>query len=126
MSATTKKEEIHRPFRIHDRNDTQSTQKYIHRSTFTCAQETERITERKKKTKIKNKRNETKYSICSAITNDYKSDCICTQSFRKIHFTKSTKRRSIKDTNFTWLMRKKDKSQTNMFTLHFNKELGPE
>lgn len=37
-----------------------------------------------------------------AIINDYKSDCICTQSSEEICFTKSTKRRSmplIKETN---------------------------
>ena len=68
-------------------------------STFTCVCARERSgnrTNHKAKQQQKQKRNEAKYSICSAIINDYKSDCICTQSSEEICFTKSTKRRSMK------------------------------
>lgn len=99
LDGQTEKETIHQPLTL-PAQETRTNHKGM-KSKLQSRDREEEIKSKEKSEKEK-KKNTSEYSICSAIINDYKSDCICTQSSEEICFTKSTKRRSmplIKETN---------------------------
>lgn len=115
-----------------ERNSTNKTKIHSPRR-VTCALRKQNQSQRehnKKKNKKniqQHRMNWTEYSICSAIINDYKSDCICTQSSEEICFTKSTKRRSmplIKDTTSRGQHSKLTKGIVDCILFSFKLKIG--